>query len=272
MSVNISFLNEKGGVGKTTSVLEFAAQLGENGFRVLIIDLDPQINATLRISTLVKVDKNIVSVLSDFKNNKIVDAIFKTKKEWRNCYYIPGSKSWSNVERIFSSTASPSLILKKAISQIEKSFDFILFDLPPAINRITMNALIASHYYILPTDLSEDSFQGILSIEGVVNNIFEDGLNNKLKRLGVLITRFQKGISLDVRALIDKINNKFKDNLFIDIKIPDTTKIIKSQREKFPLSTTILDNSASKIYAEAVKKILERIKLGVKNNEQNIRG
>ena len=260
----ISFVNEKGGVGKTTATLETAAQLGSMGNKVLLLDLDQQKNTTNRVlKENTKIVKNIAQIIeSESKNNKIdpssiTESIVKAKQEWKNCYLIPGTKSWISVGSILESIPSPSLCIKKILAPIKDSFDYILIDLPPAIGRITTNALVASDGYVIPTDCSEDAYQGILNIEKLVQGIKEDGLNDKIKLIGILFTRFQKGNSIDVREFVKKINEKFPNHSLSDIKVPDTTKAIFGSRHRVPVGIAVPDNPASLAYEKVANRIQE---------------
>ena len=259
MGVVISFLNEKGGVGKTTTVLEFASILGMKGKKILMIDLDGQANLTQTLLAH-EPEHTIADILLDDENElSVIDILYPARESWKNCVIIPSEPKLSIAEKLISEKINREMILKRIIDEVKDSFDFILLDLPPALNLVTLNALVTSDYYIIPTDLSEYSITGIRNVEEMVLKVKQSGLNKNILSLGILVTSFQKGISKSVRSFLQELSESFPRNYFQEIKIPHSTKVLDSQRSKIPLSSMLKEHPVSVAYNKAVDKTFEVI-------------
>lgn len=259
MSKTIAVINEKGGVGKTTSILEVAYHLGELGKSTLVIDLDSQENATKRLlaEDMSKINEDqritVYDILIDAKNKvSITDAIMPASESWKNTLILPSDCRLATIEPHLLNRINKEHILKNIISKIKNNFDFILIDLSPLMNILTINALVAADYYLLPTDLSTYSQKGMRTIIEVANMLKETGNNSNLELLGVFITSFQKGGSIAVRALLEDLQEEYKEKL-LPIKIPDSVKVLESQRINKPVSLCSADCSVAMAYKDLAK-------------------
>lgn len=256
MKRTIAVINEKGGVGKTTSILEIAYHLGNKGKKVLVIDLDSQENATKMLlgegmNKQNETDrKTIFDLLIDTKNKvSISDVILPASDAWKNTLVLPSDCRLATVENHLHSRLNKEHILKNILSSIKDKFDYILIDLSPLMNILTVNAMVASDYYLVPTDLSAYSQKGMRTIHEVANVIKETGNNPKLELFGIFITSFQKGSSIAVKALMEDLKKEYKQKL-LSVKIPDSVKVIESQRQSKPVSLVSHDSPVAVAYKE----------------------
>ena len=253
MAKTISLINEKGGVGKTTSLLEAAYHLGEKGHSILIVDLDSQENATKRIlgESMDQPSPDRITmfdILIDQKNkHSLQDVILPADESWKNTLVLPSDCRLATIEPHLINRINREYILKNILHKIKDNFDFILIDLSPSMNILTTNALVASDYYLLPTDLSSYSQKGMRTIIEIADMLKENGINHNLEMLGTFITSFQKGNSIAVKALLEDLKEEYKEKL-LPVKIPDSVKVLESQRENKPVGLCFPDCTVSSAY------------------------
>lgn len=260
----ISILNEKGGVGKTTTVIESAFHAGAGlNLKCLVIDLDPQANATTMLTGGQEHKLGAFDLLTDptFKVSPI-SALQPAGEDWKNVCVLPADRRLGSIEVHLQSRINRDNILKRILEPLKSHFDLILIDLPPTVNALTVNALAASDGYLVPTDLSQYSRSAIRTIQDLVNLVKSNGINPALEFMGVVVTSFQKGGSIAVRQLIDDLAEEYKDKL-IPTRIPDSVKVTEAQSKKRPVGLIDPDGAVSVAYRE-----LSRCLIGEKNEQQ----
>ena len=201
----IAFVNQKGGVGKTTSSINLAASLGLLGKKTLLVDLDPQGNT----STGVGIDKSetnasIYELLVD--KTELNDVVVKTK--FKNLYVIPASINLAGIDMELmelsreNSKFVAQLQLKKYLDQIKDVFDFIILDCPPSLGLITTNALAAANSVIIPVQCEFFALEGIMQLLNSVM-IAQKKLNPNLDIEGVLLTMLDNRTNLGLEVVED---------------------------------------------------------------------
>ncbi len=199
MSKVISVSNQKGGVGKTTTTCNLAAGLKKKGFRVLVIDLDPQGNLGFSIGAEVETSATIYDVLKG--DVKTQFAIQKTD----TADLISSSILLSGIELEFTNTGR-EFLLKEAIKPIQDFYDYILLDTPPALGILTINAFTASDYIVVPMLSDIFSLQGIAQLYETVERV-KKYCNPNLTIAGILLTRYNPRTLLgrEIRGTVELI-------------------------------------------------------------------
>lgn len=193
----IAFANQKGGVAKTTSTHNIAVALANKGKKVLMIDLDSQ--ASLTISAGLEptdYELNIVSVLH--KDNIDMEKVILPVSE--NLSLIPSIIDLAALEMDMLSRTSREKILDRAVKKIKNNYDFILIDCPPQLSILTLNALSASDFVIVPVKTDYLSYRGITQLEDTIKDV-QELINPNLKFLGVIATLHEKVINDDKEIL-----------------------------------------------------------------------
>ncbi|MEM6814095.1 MAG: ParA family protein [Bacteroidota bacterium] len=210
MAQVISIANEKGGVAKTTTTAALGSILSHRGHRVIMIDLDPQADLTSGLNI-------------DPEDRNIFDCVFNHKKMRAtkvndNLVLIGGSPKMKPALFEKASTEdkeyklSPYGILRKRIKDVLDQTDFVLLDCPPNVDTVTMNALAASDYVLIPTEAHRYSINGAAEIVDLVDTLKEE-LTPGIEILGVLITRYRSSTAIH-KQLAEELKETYKDLLF----------------------------------------------------------
>ena len=254
----ISMVNQKGGVGKTTTSINLAASLGYLGKKVLLIDLDPQGNATTGVGiNKGDIDKSIYNVLIGESN--IVEVIVKTK--FKNLHIIPATinLAGADIELIeksrFESGFSKSEQLKNKIALIKDSYDFILIDCPPSLGILTTNALTASDSVIIPVQCEFFALEGIMQL---LNSIMlaQRNLNPNLDIEGVLLTMLDSRTNLGLEVVED-IRSYFKERVY-DTIIPRLIRLTEAPSHGKPIISYDPKSRGTEAYINLAKEVIER--------------
>ena len=271
----IAFANQKGGVAKTTSTYNIAALKALSGKRVLIIDLDPQASLTILCGFMPGKSEFSTCNLFDGKSDPLdcgylVKSInspeFTQPKQLShtanqqgqqslnlisaNLYIVPSDIELAEVEqRIISKTAREK-ILSKSMRAFENYFDYVFIDCPPQLGILTTNALVAADKVIVPTKAEYLSYRGIRALRHTIQNIIDEGLNEKLTLEGFIITMFEKNIN-DQRDMLEQFK-KEASVLGIVKKSADTYRSIL---EGLPVVISQAKSDVSIAYKEVTEKI-----------------
>ena len=191
----LSILNIKGGVGKTTSTINLASTLAEEGKKVLIVDIDAQSNSTM-LFKVYDIDALSVSDILLDKNINVIDVIKDT--DFDNIDILPSNISLAFTEKkiLLDVTRNQQNRLKKALEQVEDKYDYCLIDCPPSLNMITINALVASDEVIVPIKIDKFALDGLGYLLESINEI-KDEFNENLK-FSFASIRFDLSIFLDI--------------------------------------------------------------------------
>ena len=216
----ISVFNQKGGVGKTTTVVNLAAALGFNKKKVLVIDMDPQGNSTSGLG-VEDPEITIYDVLTHEK--EIKDTIIQTKS--KNVDLIPANADLCGLEIELLSVDKREYLLKEELPKIPENYDFIIIDCPPSLSVLSINSLVSSHSVLIPIQCEYYALEGVSQLMNTVN-IIRKGLNPELEIEGVLLTMYdsRNNLSEDVK---NETENYFKDKLF-DTVIPRNIRLAEA--------------------------------------------
>jgi len=247
----IALVNQKGGVGKTTSTKNIGAGLTTLGKKVLVIDLDPQANLTYSLGVSShELQKTIYEVLrGDIKASEAV-----IKKD-NGLSILPASITLSGAEIELSGTAGREFLLKEALSEIIGEYDFILLDCPPSLGLLTLNALTTATEVFIPLQTEFLALQGMSKLLETVN-IIQKRLNDKLEITGIIGTLYDSRKKLN-KEVIDKITEHFGDKLFKSL-IRDNISLAEAPSYGQDIFTYKADSKGAEDYTELCKEILER--------------
>lgn len=217
----ISFFNQKGGVGKTTSIINIGAAFGRQGKKVLIIDLDPQGNASSGLG----IDKNnLEATIYEALSGEISLKEILLPTEEKGVDIIPSNAHLAAAERELDQLEDPSGVLKKLLEETT-DYDFVLIDCPPSIGLLSINALVASHSLLIPIQAEYYALEGLGQLMDTMERIRES-LNPELEIEGILITMYDRRNNL-ARDVDQELRNYFGD-LVLNIRIPRNVRLAEA--------------------------------------------
>ena len=208
MSVTIAISNHKGGVGKTTTVVNLAAGLAQMGRKILAVDLDPQANLTFSFG-ISKVENSIYDAL---KGNSEIPILGVRE----NLDIVPSSLDLAGAEMELNAEAGREYILQEILEPVKDNYDYVLIDCPPSLGLLTINAFTAADEVIIPIQAHFLAIKGLTKILEVINKV-RKRLNPKVQIAGVIITLYDKRKILH-RDVEETIKTYFQDKVY-------TTKI-----------------------------------------------
>ena len=210
MAKIIALTNQKGGVGKTTSSVNIAASLAVSEFKTLIIDMDPQANASTGISEII-INKSGYNIYDTLVGKiPIKEVISKTEFKYLDSVLSTNDLVGAEIELV--SVIGRELELKKALKTIKKKYDYIIIDCPPSLGLLTLNCLTAADELIIPIQAEYYALEGLGQLLNTVR-LVQQHLNKKLNIAGVLITMFDARLNLS-KQVLDEVKSYFGDKLF----------------------------------------------------------
>ena len=253
----ISLVNQKGGVGKTTTSINLAAALGYYGMKTLLIDLDPQGNASTGLGIDKDMKNSIYEVLLD--RVEIEDAIVKTK--FKNLSLLTSTINLAgiDIELINRSNREPDFIknaqLKKHLSKIRDRYDYIIIDCPPSLGILTTNALTASDSVIIPVQCEFFALEGIRQLLNTIM-LVQKNLNPSLDIEGVLLTMLDARTNLGIEV-VNEIRSYFRERVY-DTIIPRLVKLSEAPSYGKPIHAYDSTSKGSLAYLNLAKEVIER--------------
>ena len=255
----ISIINQKGGVGKTTTVINLAAGLSMKGKKILVIDLDPQGNATtgLGLSNNISSEKTIYSVLNG--NKKISDVIQRTS--FANLNLISSNVDLSGLEVETAGDSRRAFKLKDELSSILNDsgapYDYILIDCPPSLSLLTIMALVASDALVVPLQTEFFALEGLTQLMKTIERI-KSNLNPVLEIRGILLTMFDKRNKLSGQVEIEA-RNYFKEKVY-STSVPRNVRLSEAPSHGVPVLIYDKICPGSKAYFKFTDEFLEQDK------------
>ncbi|MDF2684991.1 MAG: soj [Clostridia bacterium] len=272
MSKIVAVANQKGGVGKTTTVVNLASCMAEKGKKVLLVDLDPQGNATsgcginkkhIKYSTydfLMSSENNNDNNDKYNKDNnkgnlKINEDRITTSTSYKNLYIMPSTINLAGAEIELVDIVNREALLKKALLSVQ-DFDYIFIDCPPSLGLLTLNALTASDSVLIPIQCEFYALEGLSQLTNTIKQV-KRLYNNKLEIEGVLVTMYDSRLNLTTQVLAE-VKKFFADKIFKTV-IPRNIKISEAPSYGMPINYYDKNAKGTIAYQELAQELINSV-------------
>lgn len=251
MGTIISIINQKGGVGKTTTAVNLSAYLADKGKKTLLIDEDSQGNSTSGLSRSVTFDKSLYDVLLNDTSSE--EAVVKTAI--RKLHLLPASIDLAGAEIEIAPLAERESLLKRKIEPLREQYDYIIIDCPPSLGLMTLNALVASDSIIIPIQAEFYALEGLSQLVKTVQ-VVSRRMNPRLHILGILLTMFDGRTNLSLQVA-EEVKKYFGSKVFRTV-IPRTVKLSEAPSFGEPVLTYAPKSKGAEAYKKLSREVLKR--------------
>lgn len=248
----MAVINQKGGVGKSTTVINLSACLGESKKKVLVIDFDPQGNSTSGYGVeKEELEHDIYDVI--LHEYPIEDVIMETCED--NVFIVPATIQLATAEIELVTAMARESVLKDAIASIRDEFDYILIDCPPSLGLLTINALIAANSLLIPIQCEYYALEGVAKLLESMQMV-KRRMNPELEIFGVLMTMYDSRTTLS-KQVVDEVQNYFGKKMFKTI-IPRNVKLSEAPSHGMPVIQYARVSKGSLAYMKLAKEVVAR--------------
>ncbi len=250
MTKIVAVCNQKGGVGKTSTAVSLSSCLAMEGKKCLLIDLDPQGNATSGLGIdKQKIEKSVYHAL--IENCRLSDILIESCVP--NLFLVPANHYLSGTEVELVSEMGREGKLKKALSNLDPSFDFVIIDCPPSFGLLTVNALTGSNSVLIPIQCEYYALEGLGQLMKTIN-LIKDNLNSDLEIEGIVMTMADFRTNL-TQEVINEVKKHFGDKVYNSV-IPRNIRLSEAPGFGKPIFLYDKDSEGAKKYKELTKEFL----------------
>ncbi len=246
----VGVINQKGGVGKTTSAINLAAALAEQR-RVLLVDMDPQANASSGVGV-----RSAENTIYDVLLGEVSARRAVTDTDVFNLKVLPASMELSGAAVELDASADNMRLLAKALIGVRPNFDFIIVDAPPSLGALTLNALVAADHLIIPLQTEYYALEGIASMMETVERL-RGSLNPNLHILGILLTMYDSRTRLS-QEVEENVRKHFADLVFNSV-IPRNVRLAEAPSYSQPIFTYAPTSSGAQAYRQLSEEVITRV-------------
>lgn len=248
----IAIANQKGGVGKTTTSINLSSCLADTGKKVLLVDIDPQGNATSGVGIIKQnLEKTVYELflgecrLSECLTKSVVD----------NLNVLPSNVNLSGAEIDLIGVEDREFILKKDLDTVKELYDYIIIDCPPSLNVLTVNAMVAADSVIVPIQCEYYALEGLSQLIYTIN-LIQERLNDKLEIDGIVFTMYDSRTNLS-SEVVDNVKSNIHINIY-DTVIPRNVRLAEAPSFGLPIHMYDGKSAGAQAYAQLAKEIIER--------------
>lgn len=251
MAKILAIVNQKGGVGKTTTAVNLASYLAKNGKFTLVVDMDPQANATSALDVIHDKNSGKISIYDALINNTPSELI---KKETRQLgvHVVPGSQDLAGAAVELVNLPKREWQLHRVLMPVRHDYDYVIIDCPPALGLLTINSLAAADEVIIPVQCEYYALEGLKQLLATIS-LVQKHMKPRLKVAGALLTMHDKRNSLS-RQVVEEVKKHFPHNVY-EVVVPRSTRLAEAPSH----GKSILQYDAKSKGAKAYEKLAEEI-------------
>lgn len=248
----VAVINQKGGVGKSTTVINLSACLGENKKKVLVVDFDPQGNSTSGYGIeKEELEHDVYDVI--LHDYPIEDAIQETCSP--NVFIVPATIQLATAEIELVTTMARESVLKDAINKVKDEFDYVFIDCPPSLGLLTINALTAANSLLIPIQCEYYALEGVAKLLESMQMV-KRRMNPELEIFGVVMTMFDSRTTLS-KQVVDEVRGYFGKKMFNTV-IPRNVKVSEAPSHGLPVIQYARLSKGALAYSKLAKEVVAR--------------
>jgi len=246
----IAVANQKGGVGKTTTAVNLAGWLALMNYRVLLVDIDPQGNASSGVGINKDGLENCIYdvIINEIEVNKII-----LHQIMDNLDVVPSSIELAGAEVELVAREGREAVLKAALQSVQEKYSYIIIDCPPSLGLLTINALVAADSVLVPIQCEYYALEGVGQLMNTVR-LVQQGLNKELKLQGIVLTMFDGRTNLSIQV-VDEVKKHFRGKVYRSI-IPRNVRLSEAPSHGKPVMVYDRRSRGASVYEELAKEVI----------------